>query len=199
MKLDIKKSNSICCIMAIATSLGVANAQVNPKKDIVIQDVLACQALQSGVERLSCLDAALPALASAFPEAAMSLEEIAEAKIRREEQQKAAAEAAFGQTLKDVEPPKEVEETVVSNRPAVVVPDELKQLGSKISKIKETTRDRVIVTLDNGQVWLQTKATSRRISAKKYEGAEAVVTKKRLGNYSMRIQDNFNIDVERIK
>ncbi len=197
MKLAKLNAKVVCCFAAILVVDGAASAQDSVESDTAIQDVLACQALVHGVERLSCFDAAIPALSAAFPRSALSAEEIAQAKIRSEIQQKAAAESVFGKTLEDQS--KDEVSSAQINENAVATIDELKEIASMVKTVEFTPLKKAIVYLDNGQIWRQLDSDTYKIRAKSSLGKEAIIKKKLMGSHMMSIGGGRLIRVTRIK
>lgn len=195
MAIVMKLQKQIFSLLVIGSVSSPALAETPMASvDQSVQDVLACRTLSSNLERLTCLDAALPALASAFPEAEMTAEEKKEAEERQLEKKKMAAEAAFGQSIN--QKPIVVEKSV---DPATAKTEELQELNSVVSKVEFTNLGKAIIYLENGQVWRQLDSDSRKIRVKSSLGKQATLKKKLMGSYAIRISKGRSIRVRRIK
>ncbi|MFC7292021.1 hypothetical protein [Hirschia litorea] len=186
-------------IIAMIGWVGVGHAQMSDTDEMrVVQDVLSCRSLADSMERLVCLDRALPALAEAFPESALSKQEREELYARQAEQSRAAAEEAFGQSIE------EKSSNVAQNNDASRVEEEkitteLKELGSVVKDVKYTPRGRAVVYFENGQVWKQLDSDTRKIRAKSAIGESVTVKKKLMGSHMMKIGNGRLVRVERLQ
>lgn len=195
MAIVMKLQKQIFSLLVIGSVSSPALAETPMASvDQSVQDVLACRTLSSNLERLTCLDAALPALASAFPEAEMTAEEKKEAEERQLEKKKMAAEAAFGQSIN--QKPIVVEKSVET---ATAKTEELQELNSVVSKVEFTNLGKAIIYLENGQIWRQLDSDSRKIRVKSSLGKQATLKKKLMGSYAIRISKGRSIRVRRIK
>ena len=197
-----KGFNKLVAMMLCTVGLGgIVHAQEvsNQAKDTSVQDVLACRSLVSNSERLACLDQALHALERAFPIEKLSTQEQLELAVRVEEQTQKAAEKVFGQTIKQ-------QESILSEGAAkkqsvskVEQKNELKQIASRVANVEMTPVNKAIVYLDNGQVWKQLEADDYVLRVKPSIGKHAIVKKKMLGGYTLRIGNKRAFRVTRVK
>ncbi|WP_018997642.1 hypothetical protein [Hirschia maritima] len=198
----LKRFNKLAAMVLCAAGIsGMADAQEmsDPAKDASVQDVLACRALASNSERLACLDQAMPALEAAFPVEKLSAQEQLEITVRQNEQTQKAAEKVFGQSIDQqarVQTKSASKGQAVSN---IERKKELKQIASQIVRIELTPLKKAIVYLENGQVWKQLEADDYIVRVKSSLGKEAVIKKKLLGGYTLRIGNKRAFRVQRLK
>lgn len=187
-------------IIAMIGWSGAAFAQNSSVSEAdAVQDVLSCRSLADPMERLVCLDTALPALANVFPESAMSAQERAALHARQAEQNKAAAEAAFGKSI-EVQSAKVAQKQVTKDADDdEAMTSELTELGSTVKDMKFTPLGRAIVYFDNGQVWQQLNSDTRTLRASSSIGETVTVKKKLMGSHMMKIGNGRLVRVERLK
>ncbi len=187
-------------VIVMIGCMGAAYAQNSSSSETdAVQDVLSCRNLADPMERLVCLDTALPALASVFPESAMSNEERAALQARQAEQNKAAAEAAFGQSI-EVQSAKVAQKQVLADADdGTAKTSELTELGSTVKDMKFTSLGRAIVYFDNGQVWQQLASDTRKLRASSSIGETVTVKKKLMGSHMMKIGNGRLVRVERLQ
>lgn len=189
----------VACVLMIAPALAEG-------PDDAAADMIACSAVRGDKARLECFEKALPALRKAFPEAN------AMAEAQREDMRAAAKEAekqSFGlsNAVAAAGAPFKEEDFGAENLPqpaenADGEPDEaVNSITSGVVEIGRTLRGKMIVVLENGQVWRQPDYDrSTPYIPKNAEGRTATVKKGSLGSYVMKISDTHDaFKVRRVK
>lgn len=181
-----------------AAALLTAPAFADERSDAAAE-VLSCSSVRGDKARLKCFEKAAPALRDAFPEAAA----IAEA--RAEEARLAAKEEAkedFGlpASIADADKPFEEKAFGAEDLPKTARADddddgEVDSIEAGVTEIGHSLNGKLIVFLDNGQVWRQLDAdTSKPYIRKNIEGVTAAIKRGALGSYVIRIssaRDSF--------
>lgn len=152
--------------------------------------ILSCESVRGDKARLKCFEKALPALRDAFPGA----ESIANA--RADEAHQAAKEDAkkdFGlpPAVAQASKPFEEKEFGAEQLPRDEKIDEenVNSITAGIVDIGRSLNGKIIVFLDNGQVWRQLDSDkSTPYIRKNFEGLTATVKRGFLGSYLVRIE-----------
>lgn len=159
--------------------------------DALYDEIRVCRSLPSDEARLACYDAAAD---RAQPERARTAPDSdASAPVRPATPEAPAAAAAgtatvsqeelFGKNAEEVQ--RTVEEATGAER--------MDSLSARITDLRQIELDKVVISLDNGQVWQQTTSSSLRLR----EGDEVEIERGALGSYllqkvgskrSMRVQ-----------
>lgn len=182
---------------AIAILISFAAAPVLAgEQDDAVANVIACGSVRGDKARLRCFEAAAPALGEAFPEA------LAAAEVRAEEARMAAEEEAkeeFGLSVpeKRANDPFEEKSFGAEDLPKVAVKDsdddnddQVDSIVAGVTDVSTSVTGRIIVFLDNGQVWRQIdgdKATP--YIRKNLDGVSATVKRGALGSYWVRLDN----------
>jgi len=154
--------------------------------------LLSCASVKGDKARLKCFERALPALSAAFPEAA----EIAA--TRAEEAREVAKEETrkdFGLSAAAARAGEPFEEKAfgAENLPQEAKADdeddgEVDSIEAGVVDVGRSLTGRIIVFLDNGQVWRQIDGdTSSPYISKNLEGVTATVKRGVLSSYFVRI------------
>ena len=183
---------------ALAASTATAAAQPAPGEAGPVDALLNCRGVEAEAARLACLDAAL-----ADFNAALSSGRIA---VVERETVRAVERDSFGLALPRVaqlgslftrgdggggESSASSEETLEDG--AVVRygrdggVEEIR--GLRVAKVEETALDRLVVTLENGQVWVQTDSTRLPTVRERHfdEGLTAEIRTRLFGAHSMEL------------
>ena len=153
-------------------------------------DVYACKDIAADTERLACYDAAVGRLKAA--------EEAGEVKTFTREDVEQVKRESFGFAIPSL--PK----LAFGSKDAdgKDKPDELKEVTFTIKSVKKEmdpvrrTSERVRVTLENGQVWVQTDDKKVRV---KKNMQEARISEGTFGSYKMKLDGGLAFRVERVK
>lgn len=177
----------------IAAALLTAPAFADERSDAAAE-VLSCSSVRGDKARLRCFEKAAPALRDAFPEAAA----IAEA--RAEEARLAAKEEAkedFGlpASVANADKPFEEKAFGAEDLPKTAKADdddhddgEVDSIEAGVTEIGRSLNGKLIVFLDNGQIWRQLDSdTSKPYIRKNTEGVTAAIKRGALGSYVVRI------------
>lgn len=146
-------------------------------------EVYACAEIESNEERLACYDSAVGRLKAA--------EEAGEvATVTRQEVEQVKKES-FGFSIPSL--------------PKLALPKlgggddgEIKELQQAIASVQTTALKKVIVTLENGQVWQQTDTTKIQVS-KKRPPQMATIKTASLGSFKMRLDKGRVFKAKRVK
>ncbi len=146
-------------------------------------DVYACAEIESNEERLACYDTAVGRLKAA--------EEAGEvATVTREEVEQVKKDS-FGFSIPSL--------------PKLALPKlggdddgEIKEIQQAVVSVRTTPLKKVIVTLENGQVWEQTDTTKIFVS-KKRPPQTAVVKAASLGSFKMKLDNGRVFKAKRVK
>lgn len=180
---------------AIAILISFAAAPVLAgEQDDAVANVIACGSVRGDKARLRCFEAAAPALGEAFPEA------LAAAEVRAEEARMAAKEEAkeeFGLSVPEKRANDPFEEKTFGSEdlPQVAAAengddDQVDSIVAGVTDVSTSVTGRIIVFLDNGQVWRQIdgdKATP--YIRKNLDGVSATVKRGALGSYWVRLDN----------
>lgn len=172
----------LCAPAALAQSSG----------DEAVAEVLACEAVRGTKARLRCLEAALPALRAAHPEAA------ALAATRAEAARLAAAEEAqkeFGLSAAQKDETRtasaadyERDAFGENDLESGDDDDEVESVEGVAVEIGKNNRGKLFVILDNGQVWRQIDGdSSSPYFPKRADGVPVTIKKGALGSYFVKI------------
>lgn len=170
-------------IAALAASISLAGAAFAQSPSTAVDATIACLDIADDAERLACLD-----------RAAKELKEtriLRGADARSEELERAPVvetEAQFGTDG--------MERTIEERQSG-----KLRQIEAKVAEARIYQRKKVILTLDNGQIWRQLQSDSTSIPFSRKGHVYSVRIKRGpLGNYMLFV-DNLKrgIRVERIK
>ncbi|MEM7768456.1 MAG: hypothetical protein AAF253_13375 [Pseudomonadota bacterium] len=154
-------------------SLTIAAAFAAPVMAQSATDALYdCAGIANATERLACYDRAVASLRAA--------ETSGDVVTFTTEELEAANADSFGRSPREAD-------GVDQKLAAAAVPDEApNEVTAGITDIDETRGGKLIVTLDNGQIWLQTDSSAVNVSRKK-PPAEAVVKKAALGSFRVKL------------
>jgi hypothetical protein len=175
----------------IAAAFLTSPALADERSDAAAE-ILSCGSVKGDKARLKCFEKAAPALREAFPEAAA----IAEA--RAEEARLAAKEEAkedFGlpAAVANADEPFEEKEFGAENLPKSARADDeddgdVDSIEANVTEIGHSLNGKIIVFLDNGQIWRQIDAdTSSPYIRKNIEGMTATVKRGVLSSYVVRL------------
>ena len=148
-----------------------------------IEDVYACASEADDAARLACYDAAVGRLKSA--------EEAGEITTVTREEVETVRRESFGFSIPSL--------------PSLAMPkfgggdgDGLEEVTFAVASIRKDPYGKLIVTLENGQVWLQTD--SNRVSYSRRNGVEeAVIKTASMGSFRMKLDGGRAFRVERQK
>lgn len=155
-------------------------------------DFLNCRAVSNDAARLSCYDALADSLSKTSAE--------------RQEQQKSAVAAAkktaeenFGRREKPGDEGLKIADSVTPEARAIIeAAKEPDEITAKVARVDESSTGRIIVYLDNDQIWMETSAS--RFRGKLPEGEVATISKGGLGWFRMRFKDTYGVmAVKRVK
>lgn len=170
-----------CCLSAPA----LADERIDAAAEI-----LSCDSVRGDKARLKCFEKALPPLREAFPEAATIAEARAE-EARLTARQEAKEEFGLPEAIAKADDPFEEEKFGAERLPREAKADddgEVNSIKAGIVEIGRTVTGKIIVVLDNGQVWRQNDSDkSTPYIRKNTEGATATVKRGFLGSYVLRI------------
>jgi hypothetical protein len=179
--------------IAILATL-VAVPALADERDDAVANVIACGSVRGDKARLRCFEAASPALSQAFPAAVTAAQaRIEAARIAAKDE----AKEEFGLSPEDARADDPFEEKAfgAEDLPRIATSDEdddagdVQSIEAAVSDIGKSVTGRIIVILDNGQVWRQIdgdKATP--YIRKKVDGVKATVKRGALGSYWVRIE-----------
>lgn len=157
----------------------------------------ACAAIQSDAERVACYDAIVHGPVQdevAVEEAAVEATAVEETVVQEAVVEEAAAATVVIESTSTVETPP-ADETFGEpvddlNREAGVPAgsEKVDRLVATVSGVRLYKVDRVIITLDNGQEWRQTSASTKEFSV----GDTIEINKGSFGSYRMTELDGSN-------
>ena len=160
-------------------TLTAAAAQADELNDKLV----VCRDLTSAVARLDCYDAAVdrsrqkgdpqPEPTTAIPAATV---EPAAAAASGAGSAGISQEELFGQDSKEVQ--RTVEEATGS--------ESIDSLSAQITRLQQSGYDKVLITLDNGQVWQQTDTSSLRLRV----GDDVMIERAALGSFMLKKKGN---------
>lgn len=161
--------------------LAFAVQHVHAETDADTDTVYACASIEENMARLACYDEAVGRLKAA--------EEVGDIAIVTRKEVETVQKEAFGFSLPSLPGFGAAKESGED------------QLDSVVFGVKQIERDRygkVIVTLENGQVWRQTN--SDRVSYSRKLGVESAEVKRAaLGSYRMKLDGGRAFRVKRIE
>jgi uncharacterized protein involved in high-affinity Fe2+ transport len=157
-----------------------------------------CKTSSSDADRIACLEAALlgkevPAAADAKPEVE-EMPEVAAGEV--------VEVAAVSEAVPDAEPEGIGAEQVIARNHTIEDRDESleRATGLAIASYDWVPYERLIVTLENGQVWRQIKGDTNRIRTSLERNQTADISKSGVGGYKLRLNEiRRTIRVERIR
>ena len=193
-------------------SLSIAQAQ----SDALIDELVACRAIEKNKKRLACLDAAIAGLAAPGRQAAAATDAPAATPIAGDDATGEGAPAASPVVSAPPQPPASVAAPAVvaaspeeefgaddlkAKRAKKEKDDRPKTLSARAVDVATNKRGKLIIILDNGQIWRQINADTNKLRVPKNpEGEAMVVRRKSLGGYTLGFEnDRRRIKVERIK
>ncbi len=159
-------------------------------EDVSTSDVYACKEIAGDAERLACYDAAVGRLKAA--------EEAGEVKTFTRKEVEEVKRDSFGFSIPSLPKLAFGGKDADGNDKS----DELKEVTFAIASVKKEKDlvrrdgDRVRVTLENGQVWVQTDDKNVRV---KKSPKEARIYQAALGSYKMKLDGGLAFRVERVK
>lgn len=177
------------CILALATT-HVAGATELP------QELIKCRALASAVARLDCYDQFIDRDTSSKQQKsnAVAPEHDSEAAVAlgtntidgaAEVAGDISQEALFGKNAMEMR--KSVQKATAT--------DEIDRIEARISKMRLSAAGKAIITLANGQVWLQIDSSSARLSA----DDRVIIRRASLGSFMLnKVGNKKSIRVKRI-
>ena len=174
-------------LIAVAISLTALPALA---EDVSTSDVYACKEIAADADRLACYDAAVGRLKAA--------EDAGEVKTFTRKEVEEVKRDSFGFAIPSL--PKLAFGGKDESGKAKA--DDLKEVTFVIRSVKKEKdlvrrdRDRVRVTLENGQVWVQTDDRNIRV---KGSPKEARIFQASLGSYKMKLDGGLAFRVERVK
>jgi pyruvate/2-oxoglutarate dehydrogenase complex dihydrolipoamide acyltransferase (E2) component len=177
--------NRTIILGGIVTALVATAGQTDELHD----ELVACRDLTSAVERLDCYDAAVDgreqpgspqstaaATTPAAAEPAATVEPAAAAGAAPAASGAAAAtisqEELFGQNSDEVQ--RTVEEATGSER--------VDSISAQITRLQQYDYDKVVISLDNGQVWKQIDSSSLRLRV----GDDVAIERAALGSFMLK-------------
>ena len=158
-------------------------------EDVSTADVYACKEIASDTERLACYDAAVGRLKAA--------EDAGEVKTFTRKEVEEVKRDSFGFSIPSL--PKLA--FGGKDDQGKDKSDELKEVTFAIKSVKaekdlvHRDKDRLRITLENGQVWVQTDDKSVRARSQK----EARIYQASFGSYKMKLDGGLAFRVERVK
>ena len=186
-RLNLLLFTCICVFAAIQ----VADAAGWP------QELIDCRALSSAVERLDCYDQAVDAHTGSTSHAS-------EAGAVRQAEPAAVAPAAMAATTAVVEPADNISPEALFGKNLVKLQEsvqeatgtkEIDQIKVLVSKVRSSASGKAIITLDNGQVWMQIDNTRLRLSG--YD--QVIIRRASLGSYMLnKVGSKTRMRVKRI-
>jgi hypothetical protein len=164
--------------LAVA-SLAAGTGQADELRD----ELQACRDLPSAVERLDCYDGAVdrsnqggnqqPTAAAAAPATVGAAAPVAPAAVAGTAEAAAIShEELFGQNSK------EVQRTVEAATGA----EGIDSLDAQVTRLQQYDYDKVVISLDNGQVWQQIDSSSLRLRV----GDDVVIERAALGSFMLK-------------
>ncbi len=163
---------------AIVVLCAVLLPSVSPAQDDVARAARQCAGIQEDALRLTCFDRlftrAVPVAAEAAAGAAASIPAVP------------AATKDFG--LTDAQ--KQAREPGQAKKP------ELAEISAAATAVTRRKTGETLVTLDNGQVWLQSDPTTRLLVK---AGDMVTISSASFGSYFMRANDRPPVRVKRVK
>ena len=176
---------------AIALASGAA-AQDDPADSDAIDGLLGCRSLEDPAERLACFDRETAALADAVEEDQVAIVETA--RIR------AVQRDSFGISMPSLsgltglfsgseDQPERVVEAMPDGGEAVFESGDLETLrGAPVERVRFNSFGKVEVTLENGQVWVQTDNHSiTRVRREDRDGLTAEIDSAMFGSFFMEL------------
>lgn len=181
--------------MRLAAALSViclisTPAFADERSDAAAQ-ILSCGSVRGDKARLRCFEEALSPLREAFPEAATIAEARAE-EARLAARQEAKEEFGLPEAIANADEPFEEKEFGAERLPREAKgddeDDEVASIEAGVVEIGRSLTGKIIVVLDNGQVWRQIDSDkSTPYIRKNIEGVTATVKRGFLSSYVMRI------------
>ena len=143
----------IACIAAISLQIGPATSFAAELTD----ELAGCRTIESESERVACYDSVVDQLGGHAP---------------LSEPDSPTQEELFGKNADDVRDA--VEQATGDQR--------IEKLTANVSKLRQVAPGRIVMTLDNGQVWQQTAAARLRLS----EGDAVAIEEASMGSFMLR-------------
>lgn len=170
--------------LGVATAASLLGAQAQAQDDLA-KELKDCSSVADDQARLSCFDGI-----------ALSLDERAERQALESKQAlKAATEIAEGnfglptrEYTAEIEAKKNVEPETQALLKAAQTPD---QIDAAVTKVERSRSGKLIIFLDNEQIWAETSAS--RFRGKPKIGETAVIQKKGLGWFRIEFSDTYGI------
>lgn len=162
---------TIIWLTAVTFAAGTVQA------DQLLDDLQGCRDLTSAVARLDCYDAAVDrsrqsetsrTTATAAPAPAPEPTATAAAEISQEE--------LFGKNSNEVQ--RTVEKVTGDER--------IDSLSAQVARLQQSGYNKVLITLDNGQLWQQTDTSSLRLKV----GDDVRIDRASLGSFLLRKKGN---------
>lgn len=175
----------------VLATLFVINGAAHADEQSPLEQVYACADIKTDSERLACFDAAVASTRTAQESGEF-------ATITREEAEEVQRDA-FGFTMPSI--PKLAMPKFGNGRSDGVKTDgdgQISELELAITSIREDAYGKVMITFENGQVWLQTDSEKVRIS-KKRPPESAVVKRASLGSFLIRLNTGERFKAKRVE
>lgn len=166
-----------CCL---ATSIHAQEAQGEPPG--VMQQLYECRTIADPVERLACYDARVSAVQNA--EAARDI------RVVDREQVRETRRGLFGISLGGIG-------DIFGGDDDDSGDDAVNQIEATLSAVERNGSGRLVYTLDNGQVWVQTDSSAPGRSPR--AGQAVVVRRASLGSFMISVEGRPGVRVQRIR
>ena len=174
-------------LSALTLALAVCPATAETETQASTEDVYACASVATDAERLACYDRAVGRLKQA--------EETGEITTVSREEVEEVRKQSFGLSLPSL--------------PALALPklgggrdsdddgaDEISTIESAVMRVDEDPYGKLIITLENGQVWQQSGSRSVHVSSRGPQ--TAVVRRAALGSFMMKVGNSRTFRAKRI-
>jgi len=176
---------------AITAAPILAPAHADERSDAAAA-MLSCASVRGDKARLKCFEAALPDMRNAFPDAAeIAAAKAEEARLAAKEEEK--QEFGLSPAEAKANDPFEEKEFGAEDLPRIVKADsddgeEVRSIESKVVEVSRTLNGKLLIILENGQVWRQIDGdSSTPYIPSKVDGLTATVKKAAFGSYSVRV------------
>lgn len=175
-------------IIALAGVASIPSAHAQDAQPEAVSRLLDCAALTSGADRLDCQDAALAEFSAALEQGELR---VVDRRTQAVEQERRFGLPSASALLPSLNSGAEQTASALAEDADVVVRrDEAGRIqelsGLPVAQVTTRRDGRLIVTLENGQVWLQTEGRRLR-EPREGETVRAVLDRGALGSFFMEL------------
>ncbi len=184
-------------LSGLALALAVCPATADTDKEASTEDVYACASIETDTDRLACYDLAVGRLKQAEDAGEITTVSRREVEEVRKDSFGLSLPSLPALAMPKLGGARDGDDDSGKGDDGVNAGDELSTIESAVLRVDEDPFGKLIVTLENGQVWQQTGSRSVYVSSRGPQ--TAVVRRAALGSFMMKIGNGRSFRAKRLE